>query len=629
MRISVAKFTTLPSMSGWVQIHDFAPEGEKLIKRGRLILVIAVSGEGSTPLSYVENGREILARIHEEYFGSLEATPFEALVHAVGRVSQEFSENTQDLEIGALSLVGETAFFASFGEVSGYVLRGGVLSKLLGSAERLFSGSGFTAPGDKFLLGSKNFFAQLTGGEITAALSSFEAQGALDSLAPVVHRSGLERAGAIILEVQKPESIESEAKIIQPEVREENRTISFEKGGVVRKAKYALADVVGRLLSVIPEKRIRVNPDLKDLEGEKSKKTAVTVGVLLLVILALSIVFGVRQQIVKKQKEKYEPRLTSALHDLEEAKTLTILNQSRARELLFAARKTGEDLKNEGIEDKQVEELMAGVAANLGSIAGVYEVGLDNYLDLSLLSSGFVGSELSFSDGRLLVLDRNGKLVSIETETKKSKVVAGPEKLKGALYASPYASFNYVLGEEGVVETTAAKTVIPKDWQEAGGMLVYGGNIYILDKSQSSIWRYAAAGESFGSQKNWFGPGVAPDLNMVKSWVIDGSIWLLSENGRITKYTLGSPREFGVVGVDGNLTGATSIYTDENSKYLYILDQAKGRVVVLDKEGNFQAEYVSEGLKQTTHLVVSEATKKIILLSGSKLLSIEIKHQTN
>jgi hypothetical protein len=48
--------------------------------------------------------------------------------------------------------------------------------------------------------------------------------------------------------------------------------------------------------------------------------------------------------------------------------------------------------------------------------------------------------------------------------------------------------------------------------------------------------------------------------------------------------------------------------------------------VVLEKDGNYKAQYFSDKLKEAKDIAVSEKNKKIIFLSGSKLYSIEIKH---
>jgi hypothetical protein len=48
--------------------------------------------------------------------------------------------------------------------------------------------------------------------------------------------------------------------------------------------------------------------------------------------------------------------------------------------------------------------------------------------------------------------------------------------------------------------------------------------------------------------------------------------------------------------------------------------------LVVDKDGNYKAQYISDNIKTATKIVVSETDKKMILLEGDKLYSLDIKH---
>ena len=49
-------------------------------------------------------------------------------------------------------------------------------------------------------------------------------------------------------------------------------------------------------------------------------------------------------------------------------------------------------------------------------------------------------------------------------------------------------------------------------------------------------------------------------------------------------------------------------------------------MVVLEKDGKYKAQYLSDKLGEATDLAVSEKDGKIIILTGDKLFSIETKH---
>jgi hypothetical protein len=139
------------------------------------------------------------------------------------------------------------------------------------------------------------------------------------------------------------------------------------------------------------------------------------------------------------------------------------------------------------------------------------------------------------------------------------------------------------------------------------------------------IWRYPSTEVGFGTKQKWFGSGVSPDLSAVISTGIDGSIWLLREDGKILKFTRGAPDAFGYSGLDKEIEKPQAIFIDEETENLYLLDRGNGRVLILAKSGEYQGQYLWSGMSQATDLVVSEAEKKIVLLVNDKVYEIGIE----
>ena len=48
--------------------------------------------------------------------------------------------------------------------------------------------------------------------------------------------------------------------------------------------------------------------------------------------------------------------------------------------------------------------------------------------------------------------------------------------------------------------------------------------------------------------------------------------------------------------------------------------------MVLDKNGAYKAQYISSDIKGAINLIVSEKEGKIILLTGEKLLALDLRH---
>lgn len=634
--VTAAKLTGNPDASGWSQIHDFKPEEEEKLKlRGHLFAVIATKGGASDSedlqpgggVDFVAGGRELLSRLHEEYFGSIKESAFEALKTAVEKVIEEFSPSWGNVEISAISLLGDVVYSVAGGGAQVSILRDGMLAKILVSSGAPISASGYPKDDDILIAGTKEFFDSFPGGVIKAALDSRQPQSAIESLAPtVLTKQDKGRLGAIFLKFERKSLAE---KAVFPS--EPGRPIRGRR--LVRKLVSPLVTLKDKFFAAIskrlPERKIFIKGGQEEVGFvSQRRRISASVGIILLALLVVSIFFGVRQKISLEKKARYEPKLTSAQHQLSEALDLFSLNPARARELFKESRREVDGMLLQGISDPALLELKKKLEGNTGKILGEYGQEPELYLDLSLLSSGFEGNAIASSEENLFILDSKGKkIIKIETGTKRSEVVAGPSQIEEAHRLTAYSDRVFVLNSEGIFEVGKEnKKVVEADWGESPLLSAYAGNLYILEKAASVIWRYLGTGSGFSSKQNWLAPGIKKDLSGVSAWCIDGSIWLVTSSGEILKFTNGNPQGFVMTGVESNLAHPISAFSTGELEELYVLDPENSRVLVLSKKGEFVAQYISDKIKEAQALVVSEKEKRIIFLTGDKLYSIELEH---
>ena len=637
--------TATPGPSGWAQVHEFAPDDpEKLRLRGRLFAVVATERveEG---IDTIASGRELISRLHEEYFGSLTEKPFDALRNASWKVAAEFRQSWGDVEIAACALVGGVVYSAAFGGSQVIICREGALATILAShstlrdvssrpstvssdrigsdsksSDEVISASGYPKEGDVVLLATKAFFEKVSPGVIKAALTSGSPEGAAETFAPMIH-GGVEKGtlGAAIIKFDGRSDFFAVPKPKAPEIQKKTTPLLKQK----------LADWFSKFSKKIPQKSIYVRSSMGDEVTSQSRKLTLSVGVILLIILIVSIGFGIRQKMVNDLKKKYQGILQEAQSDVDQAIGLASVSPDKSRELFTdSEQKLGEILSLK-VNDPKVTDLQKKIDDSRGAILGEYQIEPVLFLDLSLLSSGFNGDVVSSSGGNIFILDKLGKrIVSVVVETKKSKVVAGPTVIDGVDGLASYQDSAFILSSDGIYQLGLGKTkVIDKTWTGDALISAFAGNIYVLDKSGGAIYRYQGqAGNTFGGQQNWLSAGSKVNFSDASAWGMDGAVYVLYPASRILKYSLGSPQNFSISGVIPEIGNVDAIYADPDNQYLYLLDKAGKRVVVVDKKGKYKAQYISDQIAGATGLVVSEAQKEIILLTGDKLLSIEIKH---
>ena len=628
LRITSAKVTASPGVSGWVQIHGFTPaEPEKLKTRGQLFVVVA-SKNGKEGIEAISFEREIVGRLREEYYNESQEKAFDALRGATQRVIAEFGANATDLEIACCAFADGVVYSTAVGGSRVLISRDGSLATILESGSEVITSSGFPKNDDIILIGTKPFFEKVSSTSIKDSLTTKNPESAVEELTPLVYGGNeIGTAGAIIIKFEEGSESENIFIPAQPEVLRSEITPVAEKQSIDLKQKFSgFFDKIGKKF---PRRNIYIKPGIQDEAVSQSRKLTLSVGVILLVILVVSIGFGVRQKKMNDLKKEYQGLLTQATSEVEQAISLASVNPDESRQLFLDSEQKLVQIQALKVKDPKIDELQKRIEDSRAAVLGEYATEPELFLDLGLLSSGFSGSAISSSGGNIYVLDKVGaKAVSIAIDTKKSKVVSGPAVIENPLDLAAYENSVYVLLSDGIYLVGSQKTkVIDKVW--SGDALIYSfaGNLYVLDKGGNMIYRYSGqTGNTFGSQQNWLSGSTRADFSGALGWGMNGAVYVLYPQSRILKYSLGSPQSFSISGVTPEVGNVDAIYADPDNQYVYFLDKAGKRIVVIDRNGKYKAQYINDQISGVSRLIVSEEQKKIILLTGEKLLSIEIKH---
>ena len=526
-------------------------------------------------------------------------------------------------EISIAKITGDSIYILCANGCGAFVVREDSLVPLIKtSMGEYLTISGKVRTGDTFLFATHEVIANLP---LDLLLSSLKNPNISDSIKEFEPSLDLLKEGkALIIARAQSESdnfsIQNSQVREHPEIDFPNAPKSTFKTGAI--------SLIDKILSNLPQKRIRVEENEYAFTNKKKFNSTALVGLILLSVLGVSIYFGLKADQVKKEKSRYEPRLEEAQHNLGEAKEIAGLSPTRAQELILSAQDIAYGLKNEGVEDERLENLLSEINQNLGPIAGIYADEPQLFIDLSLISSGFKGTNISFSGDSIRVLDRDQKkLVGIEIGNKRTTIIAGSDYLPDAIDTISYEGRSFILSKDGIREVTDEVNLsIKADW-DAQKVIVkmFAGNMYVLDRDQNQIWRYPGTRESFLEKTAWLGDGIVPDFSKEDSMAIDGSIWTISR-GEISNYSLSVPTNFSVTGLRGSMESATKLFTSDETSSLYVLDPTNSRVVVISKDGQYKGEYTNPKISQAQDFIVSESDKKIIFLSDSKLYSIELKH---
>ncbi len=127
-------------------------------------------------------------------------------------------------------------------------------------------------------------------------------------------------------------------------------------------------------------------------------------------------------------------------------------------------------------------------------------------------------------------------------------------------------------------------------WRSAYRGGAFDGRMYVLDRGAGQIWRYTPTGGSYpGAGEPWL---VDPAAELVDAvdLAIDGTILVLLRDGTIRRYNGGLEVPFEPRSVPQGIGLSTAVYASGTADRILVADRDHGRVVVLSRDGTFEAE---------------------------------------
>jgi len=613
-----AKIVGTPTGKSGSWVHIFSPTDEqKLSQRGHLLAVIGLdnfTGEGDLAVI----GKEIISRLQEEYYGGLINKPFAQLKNAVNKVSQEINEGGDlSLNLGVVIILGNLLYAVMNHGSQLRLFRQGQLQTIFSGEE---TGSGYLKNEDVLLLGTEEFFRLVNQEIIQSALISSSPEEVVEILAPVIHGQADGSSAAIVSKISPKEKvISTEApSVVESSVTTEKR--SFELGKKLKEKIIALIVSVDDRL----KKRLIYLRNNKE-KNFRSQKTLFTVALILLVILGVSVFFGMKQRRGSDLTGQAAVLLNQAQAKREEGEALKTLNPAKSQQLLTEAQNLVGEIEKLGGQSEDFLKFKQELNNLLVGFLREHELEGQLFFDLELIKAGAEGKDLLLTEEKLVVLDEKQTAVyEIGLEGQKSTILFGGEKIQGAELIAQAGDNLYVLVSEGLLRGGKLPEIkVKKDetWGEIVDIEGFTGSLYLLD-SQGEIWKYPAIEGGFGEKQKWLQQKA--DFSSAVSLAIDGSLWVLTQDGQILKFLQGQKDSFALSGLNKPFFEPRALFTDFDSQNLYVLDKGNARIVVLSKNGEYQAEYHWSELNQAQDLVVIEAEKKIFCLLGNKIYLMEM-----
>lgn len=588
---------------------------------GEPVFGLVISGEGDDVFIKV---RQKILTLEESFNAPLERVT-DKLHELLEKLKSEFS-NLENLKITLFCAKDDLFYVLQLGNNLVEILREGRRMRVLESGMQEKIVSGFIKPGDRILvLASKPDTSQWSDEVVSEVF--------------YVPLESIDDAEVIFAkDEQKIESQEDLAgvKQIQPVA-----LILLESGEFIQRK----TEPASRQNSETkPKIKININFSaffllLRKLSRQAfgllrsvNKKILIAVVILLLTLVVGSGGYFYYQSQLSAKTARRENLIFLIESTLNQAGSLKDTDLKGAKDELNKAQERLKELEGLDPKNPQVQMIKNKYDEKSAEILKIYKnFDLELFMSLDLIKQSFQAKNLSFSVNKLLLLDTNEKsLVSIRTDLKTPDILAGSQQLGDAQLASINGSNVFVYSrDKGLIyidlDTDRLSIVSKPDegWGDIRSVFGFSDNLYILDSGKNMIWKYAPTANGF-SQKQEYLKGSA-DLSLGKELVIDYSVWVLTAEPDILKFTAGNSDFFALSGLDQPLTQIDRIFVTEDLDSVFILDKLNGRILVTKKNGEYLAQYVNQELSKVDDFFVDEEGKAIYLLTGNQIFKTPLR----
>ena len=360
----------------------------------------------------------------------------------------------------------------------------------------------------------------------------------------------------------------------------------------------------------------------------RSKKIAFPVLVIFIIIFAISIVTRASVKSDKVTQEKIDVLTTQINEKIDQAKAALIYkDKTNAKTSIYEANALLTDFFR---ENEAENETYIDLKKQLDDLINKIEnrVVLNNInpvVSISELTPNSQKQFLNLADNSIFYLSNQAADIK-EFNTESNLMVS---------LSVTSANFDYPvsLGDQNIALLSQDKVAILNTANETIGEQVftynpeirytgYGGNIYTLNKPEDSIQRFRRAGAGFTPAQDWLKNEY--DFNNALDIAVDGSIYVLEASGYVDIFFNGAQERSINLNTENSFSDNTIIYTNADLDNLYILDKENGKIIMVSKNGDLLAQYVSEKFIDSDNLVIDPREENIYLLGKSGIYKIDI-----
>ncbi|MFA6493323.1 MAG: hypothetical protein WCV58_04250, partial [Patescibacteria group bacterium] len=363
---------------------------------------------------------------------------------------------------------------------------------------------------------------------------------------------------------------------------------------------------------------------------DKRKYFYIIIAAILILIISLTVVFKGKggSNLGNLESQKVLDEAIAAQKDAKNS--LTLGDNEKAKQQFTVAISKAQSVTSSPLVAKDAEAVVTTSYQELDKLTSTTR--FNNLEPIIAISDNTKG--LFIASGEAFLVTENDIYKSSLLGGKPQKVASFP-KNKGNFTAGTnlgsvlyFYTSNQNVFEFNPSSAKLDQTKIADDgrWETANAISSYVGSLYLLDGVLGQIYKHSSSQDTFEKGEEY--TSTVKDLKESISMAVDGSIYILKNDGSVLKFQRSKLQDFSLKNVPtpfDKIKGPRKIYTDSDTPSLYVLDTEQKRILEFDKEGVFIRQYaLPQKFEKITDFVVSVKSKKIWILNDNNVYEITI-----
>jgi len=368
---------------------------------------------------------------------------------------------------------------------------------------------------------------------------------------------------------------------------------------------------------------------LQSLNYRQKKRGLIAVLGLLLVILIGRSVSNFESETTKEMRNE----LQIAREALQQADTFLLQgDRDQAAELLDNSQAAAQKVLNAKSKDFRfdAQTLLADIQEKQLAVENAKRVDPQLLADLGVKNDNISALGLLELKNSLYGYDTKSFYKTIRNIVETGVQVSGKETILTAATREDQNTLVFLTDAPRIIESKngviTPMSTTDENWKKGSDIKTFGRFSYVLDPVENQIWKYERRRTNY-SNATAYNQGA--DLSRGVSMAIDGSIYVLADDGSIIKFFRGVKadfefRELPSIPFEGK---KLRLYTTPGLDFIYVLDPENTRILIFtkgDRFATYRKQVIFEKISDARDFVIDETGQKANIITADKIYELSL-----